>query len=267
VRPLHGIGVLVTRPAQQAAPLCRLLEAQGASSHRLPAIEIEPIDVRSHARSGVDRSAPGGGDPRRTPDLVIFISANAVRLGLPLLEGHGDVALAAVGPATARALREAGHPVAVLPESGFDSESLLAHPRFKQLGGRRVLLVKGCGGRELLADELARRGALLEIAEVYRRVPARPDGAALQAVEREVAAGTIQVITATSLEIGTNLLALATPVLRAAFDRLHWLVPSERVAAGLSRDGLNAPVLHADSAEDQDLVAALLRWRSSVSGA
>ena len=267
MRPLHGIGVLVTRPAQQAAPLCRLLESAGASSHRLPAIEIEPVDVASDVQTNSDRSAPSGGVPGGPLHLVIFMSANAVRLGLRLLERHGDVAVAALGPATARALREAGHTVAVLPQSGFDSESLLAHPRFNALGGRRVLLVKGCGGREMLADELVRRGAVLEIAEVYRRVPARPDGAALQAVERELAAGTIQVITATSLEIGANLLAMATPTLRAAFDGLHWLVPSERVTAGLRRDGLSAPVLQADSAEDQDLVAALVRWRSSVSGA
>ena len=44
--PLHGIGVLVTRPRQQAAALCRLLEAQGASVERFAAIEIEPIDER-----------------------------------------------------------------------------------------------------------------------------------------------------------------------------------------------------------------------------
>jgi hypothetical protein len=55
--------------------------------------------------------------------------------------------------------------------------------------------------------------------------------------------------------------------LRTEFERAHWLVPGGRVAAGLRELGLQAPLLKADSAEDQDLVAALVRWRSSVSGA
>ena len=60
---------------------------------------------------------------------------------------------------------------------------------------------------------------------------------------------------------------MATPALRGEFERAHWLVPGERVAHGLRELGLSAPLLQADSAEDQDLVAALIRWRSSVSGA
>jgi uroporphyrinogen-III synthase len=55
--------------------------------------------------------------------------------------------------------------------------------------------------------------------------------------------------------------------LRAEFERVHWLVPGERVAAGLRALGLQAPLLQAESAEDQDLVAALVRWRSSESRA
>jgi uroporphyrinogen-III synthase len=80
-------------------------------------------------------------------------------------------------------------------------------------------------------------------------------------------AGAVQVITATSLEIAGNLLDLATPALRGEFERVHWLVPGERIAAGVRERGLTAPLLQAASAEDQDLVAALVRWRSMVSGA
>jgi hypothetical protein len=55
--------------------------------------------------------------------------------------------------------------------------------------------------------------------------------------------------------------------LREHFATLHWLVPSERSAAGVRALGLTAPLLLAASAEDQALVDALVRWRSSVSGA
>jgi uroporphyrinogen-III synthase len=77
----------------------------------------------------------------------------------------------------------------------------------------------------------------------------------------------VQVITATSLEIASNLLSMAMPALRSEFERVHWLVPGERIAAGVRERGLSAPLLMAASAEDQDLVAAVIRWRSSVSGA
>jgi hypothetical protein len=69
------------------------------------------------------------------------------------------------------------------------------------------------------------------------------------------------------LEIAGNLLRLATPALRDEFERAHWLVPGERIAAGLRKLGLSSPLVLAESAEDHDLVAALIRWRSSVSGA
>jgi uroporphyrinogen-III synthase len=89
----------------------------------------------------------------------------------------------------------------------------------------------------------------------------------LAAVHERFAAGEMHVITATSLEVGRNLLDMATPELRGEFERVHWLVPGERIAAGLRELGMQAPLLQAESADDQDLVTALIRWRSSVSGA
>jgi uroporphyrinogen-III synthase len=258
-RTLQGIGVLVTRPAQQAGALCRLFEAEGAAVQRLPAIDIEPV-------AAPDALADRFG-PLDAYQFVVFVSANAVRFGAYLLPPGTDLPLAAVGPATARALTDTGRRVTVVPEGGFDSESLLAHPAFDALQGRRVLLVRGVGGRDLLAAELERRGAAVEVAEVYRRRRARPDAAALACLERQFASGALTVITATSLEIGESLLAMATPALRAAWERVPWVVPGERVAAGLRQRGLGAPLLPAASAQDQDLVAAVVRWRSAVSGA
>ena len=257
--PLHGVGVLVTRPAQQAAPLCRLLELQGASTLRLPV-----IDIRGH------------GDGRelaeRLGDLgqfavIIFTSANAARFGVSLLEDRRDLTLAAIGPATSRALVDAGYSVAVQPDGTFDSEGLLRHPRLEHLAGRRVLIVKGSDGRGLLEQEIVRRGAEVLTADVYRRIPAQPDDSVLTALLDSFRAGALQVITATSVEIAAHLLDLATPALRAEFDRAQWLVPGERVAAGIRARGVTAPLLRAASAEDQDLVSALLRWRATLSGA
>ena len=240
-------------------PLSRLLEANGALVVRFPALEIRACGER--------RAVSALLAPIDQFDLIVFVSANAVRFGAALLDQRQDLMLAAVGPATARALNQAGYRVGIVPAGGFDSESLLAHPRLLCIAGRRVLIVKGREGRELLEEELERRGATVVVAEVYERRRVLPDAAALDALLARFTTGSIDVITATSLEIGTSLLALATPALRAHFERVHWLVPSARVATGLRDQGLQAPLLQAASAEDQALLEELLRWRSAASGA
>jgi uroporphyrinogen-III synthase len=105
------------------------------------------------------------------------------------------------------------------------------------------------------------------VAEVYRREQAKHTPEDLRVLEARFAAGALDVVTATSVEMAASLLALATPAMRRDFDRVQWLVPSARVAAAVRERGVTAPMLVADSAEDQDLVAAIKRWRSSVSGA
>jgi uroporphyrinogen-III synthase len=259
MQPLSGVGVLVTRPQQQAMPLCRLLQARGASTFRLPAVEIRPLANRRALAASLGSLADF--------DLIIFSSSNAVRFGAMLLEQRRDLPLAAIGPATARALNQAGYRVAVQPTAGFDSESLLMHPRLHSVAGSRILLIKGSDGREFLHNELTRRGAQMTIADVYRRERPNPSSTEFAALEAHFAAREIQVITATSVDIVRNLLELATPALRVEFDRAHWVVPGARVAASLRESGLSAPLLEAQSAEDQDLVAAIIRWRANESGA
>jgi uroporphyrinogen-III synthase len=249
----------VTRPEQQATPLCRLLEAQAAATFRLPAIEVKAIANR--------RSLSLRLGPLERFDLIVFVSANAVRFGAMLLDQRRDLSLAAIGPATARALNQAGYRVAIVPSAGYDSESLLADPRLAYLTGKRVLLVKGRSGRELLGAELARRGASVEAAEVYERSPVIATAADLRRAEDGLRSAEIRVVTATSLEIGENTLRMASPPLLELLREAHWLIASERIASGLARWDLRRAAILAASAEDQDLVAALLRWRAGESAA
>jgi uroporphyrinogen-III synthase len=259
VPPLNGVGVLVTRPEFQAMPLCRLFESLGATTLRLPALEIKPIKDR--------RALTEQLGVLENFDVIIFTSANAVRFGVSFLDQKRDLTLAALGPATSRALNQAGYRVAIQPGETLDSEGLLAHPRLEHVAGHRILIIKGTRGRELLQQELTRRGATVTCAAVYERVPATLSAATLNEVRERFAAGEMQVITATSLEVGAALLKVAPPGLRREFARAHWLVPGERVATGLRALGLEAPLLLADSAEDHDLAAGLVRWRASVSEA
>jgi uroporphyrinogen-III synthase len=254
---LSGVGVLVTRPEQQAAPLCALLEARGAITLRLAAIQIEPVaDVGLQSTLG----------PIEAFELIIFTSTNAVKYGRALLgENHG-LKLAAIGPATARALETAGFQT-IVPRDGFDSATLLRHAVLQAATAQRILIVKGIGGRDELERELERRGAYVTVAAVYRRIRVHHAAETLAALEARFLAGEIQVITATSAEVAESLLRAATPILRQEYARVQWLVPSGRVAAALRSSGLAAPIILAESAEDHALVAAVARWRASVSGA
>lgn len=233
-----------------------MLEAHGAQACRFPTIEIVPVE---------DRRVGAAGSSLADYGLVIFTSANAVRFGAALLDQKRDLMLAAIGPATAAALNRAGYRVAVQPEEGFDSQGLLNHPRLGAIAGCRILIVKGHDGRDLLERELERRGARVSVCEVYRRECSRPHAGEIERLERRFAAQELHIITATSLDIGANLLAVATPALRRAFDRVRWLVPGARIAEGLRARGVKAELLSARSAADQDLVAAILEWRAGKS--
>lgn len=190
--------VLVTRPAHQAEPLCALLEQQGFTVLRLPLLEIQAMTI---SEDGVlDKPI----------DWMIFISANAVRYALMANEGKiravcGQARVAAVGCATANALQQMGIVVNSQPAQDFNSEALLALPELQTLQDQRCMIVRGVGGRELLADTLRERGAQLDYLEVYRRVVPVNDPTVLVDALKQ---GVLDVITITSAEILQNLLAL-----------------------------------------------------------
>jgi uroporphyrinogen-III synthase len=253
VSALAGLGVLVTRPEPQAAPLSLLLEEAGARVFRLPAIDIVPIADRP-----VLRAALG---PLDRFHWVLFVSANAVKHGAFLLEGRRNPALAAVGPATAAALENAGHRVSLVPPGGFDSESLLATPELTNVARSRVLIVRGEGGRELLGDELRRRGAEVQYAEVYTRRCARPVLGAVPAVESAWVAGQIDVVTATSAELLRCLVEILTPAGRALLRGSVLLAGGARIADAARRMGHEGEIVVARAADDASLMDALVEWR------
>jgi uroporphyrinogen-III synthase len=158
--------VLVTRPAGQAQRLCGLLEAAGHECVRLPTIEIQPAadPYRLEAIA----------DTLEDYDLAVFVSVNAVQMGLePILDQRDwpeHTQIATVGARSAEALTAYGLSVDLVPEHRFNSEALLALEELEDMSGRNVVIFRGNGGREVLRDTLLERGAEVEYVEVYRRV-------------------------------------------------------------------------------------------------
>lgn len=256
MKRLTGIGVLVTRPDHQASHLCQLIEAEGGAAVRYPALVIRPRTDRAAVRAAVG--------PTDRYDLVIFVSANAVRFGADLLDPKRDTPVAAIGQATAAALNGAGFRVSMMPAEGADSESLLALPQLAHLDGQRVLIVRGVGGRDLLQETMTSRGALVQYAEVYTREPARPSPGLQAEIESLWRQGGISAYTATSVELLEALVGIVTPRCRGLMDSTALVTGSERVAAAATRLGLGSPILLADSTEDAALIHALVRWRGQA---
>ena len=160
--------LLLTRPAPESAALAATLAAQGVFSSSLPLLQIEALAETAEQRELILAL------PRYS--AVIVVSKPAARLGLELLQRYWPQVPAAprwfsVGAATAQILADAG--VAVnYPSDGDDSEALLALPALTQaLAGPspRVLIMRGEGGREFIADCLRGQGATVDYLPLYRR--------------------------------------------------------------------------------------------------
>lgn len=250
---LTGIGVLVTRPEHQANHLCQLIEAEGGTPVRYPALSIRPRTDRAAVRAAIG--------PADRYDYVIFISANAARFGSDLLEQRRDIKLVALAQPTASALNSAGYRVSLMPAGGADSEALLAMPQLSHMSGQRVLIVRGVGGRELLGEVLTSRGAQVQYAEVYTREPARPGPDVQGQIETLWRQGGVRAYSATSVELLEALVGIVTPRCRELMDSTALLTGSRRVADAAIRLGLGSPLILADAPDDAALVSALIRWR------
>jgi uroporphyrinogen-III synthase len=222
---LAGRTVLVTRPRAQAATLCDAIRAAGGETLLLPLIDIEALDDVTavvDAATQLDEAA-----------LAVFVSANAVHHALDVILARrawpDALPAATVGEQSAQALRARGVHRIIVPQGRSDSEALLALPALSAdaLAGRKVLIFRGDGGRELLADTLRARGAEVLHVTCYRRLAPR-DGAAMLCAA--VKAGTLHALTITSSESVRNLQALAGADCLTQLHRLPLFVPHARIA-------------------------------------
>ncbi len=243
---LTGVTVVVTRPAHQAGPLCQLIEAQGGKAISFPSLEIESFNQPQPLLRRLEQF-----------DMAIFISANAVEYAVPYLPTSlpAQLILAAVGKRTATLLQQHSARPILTPTTGSDSEALLSLPPLQRIRGQRILIVRGEGGRELLAERLIERGAKVEYAEVYRRV--RPDGDLGTLMNH----GQINLMTATSNESLQNLYTMATTPQRQWLLQLPLVVIGQRGAELARTLGFKYPAIAAAETSDHGLLQAMIDWR------
>ena len=221
-RPLEGLGVVITRPRVAADAIAAELSRAGGLPFVFPALAIESVPPSRGLGAALDRLPHC--------DLAIFVSANAVQMGLAATRERGPwpaaTRVAAVGEATAQALRNSGFATVISPTERHDSEALLALDALKNVGGLEILIFRGEGGRELIRQTLEARGARVLYAECYRRIrPSSDPAPLLEAWSR----GEIQAVSVLSAETLENFVAMvgAAAPLRAT----TLVVPHEAIAA------------------------------------
>jgi len=249
--PLSGLGILVTRPARQAAGFAQKLAALGGEPVIFPAIAIlppaDPAALR-HAHAALANY-----------DIAIFISPNAVEYGVPdPRDWPARLAVFAPGPGTAEALAAAGIAGARVPATTFDSDGLLGLPELADVRGKFVLILRGDGGREQLAEALRSRGARVDTVACYRR--ARP-GSGVQGLAEAFRDGLIDAVTITSSEAIDNLWSMADDSIRAAWRARPTFAPHPRIAEHACDKGLSHVVETAGG--DAGLIAGLLEWAAA----
>lgn len=184
-------------------------------------------------------------------DWLIFISTNAVEYGMPKLLQHGlphGVRFAAIGPQTAAALQAHGIRDVLIPQGRFDSEALLALPQMHAVAGQQVMIVRGVGGREVLAETLGARGANICFAECYRRINPQKEDNALKSLWQNAQ---MDALVVTSSEAMRHLQALAGPWLK----EIRLCVNHARIAESLPGD---AHVFVAQAPGDEAMLDCLI---------
>lgn len=246
---LAGCGIAITRPIDQAIPLAALIREQGGEPISFPLLAIESLQDDAALAPALDALADC--------DWAIFISSNAVEQGMPHVRRRypqlpPQLRFAAIGPATAAELERHGIAQALTPQGRYDSESLLALPQMQDMQGRRVMIFRGVGGRELLAETLQARGAEVRFAECYRRINPQHDAGNLPSLWQN---GHLHALVVTSSEALRHLLQLAgdAPWLRDTLVCVNHV----RIAEAARAHGLRTAV--ADAPGDAAMLQCLIQ--------
>ena len=244
-KPLQGLGIAITRPIDQAKKLSALIEQAGGTPILFPLIEITPLNDYSQFEAVINEIA--------TYDWAIFISSNAVQNAMPRLVKASipkNLNFAAIGPVTASELQSFGVKDVLIPNDRFDSESLLVLDEMHAMQDKKVMIFRGVGGRDVLAESLKARGAQVSFAECYQRINPQTNCDLLAQLYSE---NKLHGIVVTSSEAMRHLLDLAGDA-----EWLHnvtLFVNHARIADSPLQIGLK--VLVADAPGDEAMLASL----------
>jgi len=250
---------VVTRPKGQTGGLSALIRQAGGDALEIPALEIRDLADLAPFFAVADRL--------ESFDCAIFVSRNAVRKALTLLDARrggrpwpAHLRVATVGGGSREELAARGFSRVVAPAAQSDSEALLALPEFADVGGKRIAIFRGEGGRAFLGEALAARGALVEHAPCYRRTLPAAGGALLAAAWE---GGKVDAVMVSSAQGLANLLEMLGGEGPQRLAGAALFVPHPRVAGAAARHGLERAIVAGPG--DAEMAAALVAYFGGAS--
>ena len=248
---LAGVRVLVTRPVAQAGGLADLVTQADGEPVLFPTLEIAPLRPSA---AQIEQAA--------WCETLIFVSANAVTHGYPVVKGLAGIGkrIMAIGNGTRQALEAMGCRHVYSPGENSSSEELAKAPVLRDIGDQRICIVRGRGGRETLKEILASRGARVSYLECYRRcLPSQWDVRTLErAMDNDRGTLLVSVTSTTGL---ANLLKMVPDKYRQSLLSRPLVVLGRRQAAAARQSGWLGPILES-RAGDEQILDAILEWRS-----
>jgi uroporphyrinogen-III synthase len=245
-----NLRVLVTRPMPQGERLCEKIRAIGGSPIYLPTLEIIPPKDPILFQQQVSEL--------KQFDYLIFISPQAVIQSVPLIREYGfpaSLKIIAVGAGTAEALQEAGFSDVLFPKEDWRTEGLLALAQLQQVTAKKIAVVRGEGGRELLINTLLARGAMVTSIIAYQRQLPQTD---VEEYVKLLKAGVIDSVVSTSNDSLQNLFCMLGEENKLYLQALPLLVVSERIATCARALGFKK-IIVAANARDESILEALVQ--------
>ncbi len=252
---LKGCVVLVSRPRNRAASLTAKIKDEGGRVVLAPMIGTKRARDQKQFSVLIDRLSDY--------TSVIFISRTAVEFGVEQIKRQNQaldqLSIYAIGSGSATELKERGFSNVQTPHSEFSSEGLLKLDELQatSVGGTKILIVRGAGGREHLGETLVSRGAEVDYCEIYERF--MPDVCITDALSNAgVAVPDIGIFT--SLEGATNFVnKIRAEGLNLLFE-MPVLVVGARMANEVAKLGFFKAPLIAENPNDANVIGVLVKW-------
>jgi uroporphyrinogen-III synthase len=230
---------LIIRPDGKCQKTVEFFTHQGTQAVGLPLVNVIVQEADCQAFIAKLRSAS-------CLDIAVFTSTYSASFVLEAMQGRSwpaDLTIIGIGSSTAAIFKSAS--IAATTPRVATSEGLLDMPELCDVAGKHIAIVKGVGGRTILAQQLKQRDAGVTEFDCYERLPNLAVVEQLRQNKQQ-----IDCVVATSGE----LIALAVQHLSNSWCQKPWIVVSERIAQ-IARDKGIERVVVSPSARNEDLYA------------
>ena len=249
-KELHQTGIVITRPSHQTSEIKSLVNEHQGHPIEFPLLEIQSKSQNETFQHTVLKL--------EDYDWAIFISSNAVQFGMPAVKNAfhtlpESIKFAAIGPSTQKALKLFDVQDVLIPEENFDSEGLLATSEMNDIQNKKIVIFRGEGGRETLAETLRARGAEVTYAECYGRTFPQTNLDLLKAFSEKIH---ISAILITSSEACKEFVRLSRQKNMDFLKDILFIVNHPRMVNVLERESFMT--FSSDEPSDQSMMKKLL---------